>query len=152
MRGKLKKFMALSFEEKKLFVEAYRILGVMRLALLLFPLKWLLNPLQSVQDLQALPNLSNGQKEVVAMIRNVVISASANTPWNSSCLVQSLSAKRMLQKRGIAGTLFIGVKKEEESSHEMTIHAWIQSGDQVVTGAEELEDFKVLSMYHWGIK
>jgi len=152
MRDKLKKFFLLSDEEKKLFIEAWFLLGVMRLAILMFPLKRLLSPLQSGQALQELPRLSEDQKEAVAMIRKVMMSASANTPWNSTCLVQSLSAKKMLQKRGISGVIFIGVKKKEDRCDEMLIHSWTKSGDQIVTGNEELEAFKVLSIYRWGIK
>lgn len=51
--------------------------------------------------------------------------------WDNKCLVCSLAARRMLEKRGISSTLHLGVRYA--SAHEMEAHSWLTVGDFHVT-------------------
>jgi len=56
-------------------------------------------------------------------------------PWKNKCLVQSLSARKMLSRRGIESQLSLGVIKGENS--KTFAHAWIKAADFEVVGKDE---------------
>lgn len=53
------------------------------------------------------------------------------TPWQSKCMVQALTARRMLSCRGIQTTLYMGAARDREG---MIAHAWLRYGCRTVTG------------------
>lgn len=60
------------------------------------------------------------------------VGRSANkTPWESKCLVRALTAQKLLKKKGIESTMYLGVKTEEG---KMVAHAWLRVGKLYVTG------------------
>lgn len=54
------------------------------------------------------------------------------TPWESKCLVQALTAKKLLNQHGLPCTLYMGVSKDDKG--EMIAHAWLRCGNIFVTG------------------
>ena len=147
MMQKFKKFTKLSTEEKKLFIEAYVTLGMMRSAILTVSFKRLTRSLEHVAKKKELEKLNEQEMETAKRVGQAIMRASAYTPWESACLVQSLTAQKMLQKRGIPGVFYLGAMKDEE---KMKAHAWSQCGDAIITGASGHEEFTVLSMFRWG--
>lgn len=53
-------------------------------------------------------------------------------PWRSDCLPQAMAAQQWLGAEGVATAIVIGVDRERGGAFES--HAWLQYGDQVVTG------------------
>ena len=149
MLNKIRKFTTLSREEKKLFLEAYIILGMMRAAILTISFKRLTRALEHHTQVQALETLTKTEQERAIIIGKSIIRAAAYTPWESACLVQSLTAQKMLQKRGISGVFYLGAAKDEKEKNKMKAHAWSQCGDVIVTGEVGSEDFTVLSVFEW---
>ncbi len=146
---KLKKFTKLSSEEKKLFIEAYATLGMMRIAILTVSFKRLTRSLEHVAKKKELPTLNEEEMKTVQNVGQALMRASAYTPWESACLAQSLTAQKMLQKRGIPGVFYLGAMKDEGSKEKMKAHAWSQCGDAIVTGGGGHEAFTVLSVFGW---
>jgi hypothetical protein len=58
----------------------------------------------------------------------------SRVPWQATCLVQALAARRWLARRGIVSSMFVGVQKEP--SLEIVAHAWLISGGEVITGGD----------------
>ncbi len=150
MIQKFKKFSALSSEEKKLFIEAYVTLGKMRAAILTISFKRLTRSLEHKTNVEKLAPLNEEEMRTARQIGEAIGRASAYTPWESACLAQSLTAQKMLQKRGIAGVFYLGAAKDEESEAKMKAHAWTQCGDIIITGGRGHEAFTVLSVFEWG--
>ncbi len=150
MIHKLKKFTKLSSEEKKLFIEAYATLGMMRTAILTVSFKRLTRSLEHVAKKKELPTLNAQEMKTAKLVGQAIMRASAYTPWESACLAQSLTAQKMLQKRGIPGVFYLGAMKDEESKEKMKAHAWSQCGDAIITGGGGHEEFTVLSVFGWG--
>ena len=150
MLHKIKKFTKLSSEEKKLFLEAYVTLGVMRAAILTVSFKRLTRSLEHLPNKEEITTLNDYEISIATSVGQAITRAIAHTPWESACLAQSLTAQRMLQKRGIPGVFYLGVTKDEESEEKMKAHAWSQCGDTIITGGEGHEDFTVLSVFGWG--
>lgn len=152
MLRKFRKFTKLSSEEKKLFIEAYATLGMMRTAILTVSFKRLIRSLEHVAKKKKLPALNVQEMKTAQQIGRAIMRASAYTPWGSACLAQSLTAQKMLQKRGIQGVFYLGAMKDEESEEKMKAHAWSQCGDVIITGAGGHEYFTVLSGFGWKVK
>ena len=149
MIHKLKKFTKLSLEEKKLFMEAYATLGMMRTAILTVSFKHLTRSLEHVAKKKELEKLGEKDMKTAQMVGQAIMRASAYTPWKSACLAQSLAAQKMLQKRGIPGVFYLGAAKDEENKSKMKAHAWSQCGNTIITGSGGHEDFTVLSVFGW---
>ena len=150
MLHKVKKFINLHGEEKKLFLEAYATLGLMRTAILTVSFKRLTRSLEHVAKKKKLPTLNEKDIKTAKLVGQAIMRASAYTPWESACLAQSLTAQKMLKKRGIPGVFYLGAAKDEESEAKMKAHAWSQCGDAIITGAGGHEEFTVLSVFGWG--
>jgi len=149
MIQKLKKFTQLSSEEKKLFMEAYATLGLMRSAILTVSFKRLTRSLEHLAMKKELPTLNAQEMKTAKLVGQAIMRASAYTPWESACLVQSLTAQKMLQKRGIPGVFYLGAAKDEENEDKMKAHAWSKCGDTIITGGSGHEAFTVLSVFGW---
>lgn len=54
-----------------------------------------------------------------------------HTPWESKCLVRSLTARKLLNEAKIPSTLYLGVGKEDD---KMIAHSWLRCGELYVTG------------------
>lgn len=66
------------------------------------------------------------------------------TIWESKCLVKALIAQKLLTKKGIHTTLYMGVGKE---SDKMTAHAWLRCGSLYVTGGDGTGNVVVATFY-----
>lgn len=152
MIQKFRKFTKLSAEEKKLFIEAYITLGMMRSAILTVSFKRLTHSLEHTAKKKELEKLNEEEMQIAKLVGQAIMRASAYTPWESACLAQSLTAQKMLQKRGIPGVFYLGAAKDAESKEKMKAHAWSQCGDAIITGGGGHEAFTVLSVFGWGMK
>ncbi len=152
MIQKVQKFKKLTSEEKKLFLEAYVVLGKMRASILTISFKRLTRSLNHEAKKKELESLNNEEMQTAKRVGEAIVRASAYTPWESACLAQSLTAQKMLQKRDIPGVFYLGAAKDKESKEKMKAHAWSQCGDTIITGAGGHEDFTVLSVFGWGKK
>ncbi len=65
--------------------------------------------------------------------------------WARKCLAESVAAKRMLDRRGIPATLYLGVAKDDKG--KMTAHAWLRSGNVWVTGGRNRHKFTVVGFF-----
>lgn len=149
MLRKIQKFVKLTSGEKKLFLEAYMRLGIMRAAILTVSFKRLTRSLDHQKSKGEMIHLSDNQMKTALSVGQMITRAAANTPWESACLVQSLTAQRMLQKRGIAGVFYLGVAKDKNAEEKMKAHAWSQCADVILTGGKEYEAFTVVSVFGW---
>ncbi len=150
MIHKFRKFSQLSSAEKKLFVQAWLTLGIMRAAILTVPFKRLTRSLKQQQDDPEISSLHRQEMEIALAVGEMISRAANNTPWESACLAQSLTAQRMLKRRGIPGVFYLGVRKDENGDEKMSAHAWTRCGGTIITGQEGHEDYTVVSVFGWG--
>ncbi len=149
MLRKIKKFSKLSAQERNLFLEAYYTLGIMRAAVLSLPFKRLVRSLEHRSKKGKLAELGEEEKKTALAVGKAIEHAAAHTPWESACMIQALTAQRMLKKRGVSGVFYLGVAKDKK---KMKAHAWSQCGDVFVTGGTGHEAFTVVSVFKWGGK
>jgi predicted GIY-YIG superfamily endonuclease len=65
--------------------------------------------------------------------------------WARKCLVESIAVKRMLRRRHIPATLYLGVAKDNQD--RMTAHAWVRSGNIWLTGGRNRHRFTVVGFF-----
>ena len=146
MLNKIQKFRALEWSQKKYFLQAYLLLGIMRAAILLVSFKRLSRSLQHHPEQAPSQPLDVEQLKRAEAIGWAVMTAARYTPWNSNCLAQALAAQRMLSQQHIPGMFFLGVKKDQQ---QLDAHAWLQCDGQILTGKAGHEAFTVVSTFSW---
>ncbi|MCA0172251.1 lasso peptide biosynthesis B2 protein [Bacillus sp. RAR_GA_16] len=70
---------------------------------------------------------------------------SRNTIWESRCLVKAIAGMKMLERRKIESTLYLGTAKDRNGN--LIAHAWLRSGEIYITGHEEMHRFAIVSMF-----
>jgi hypothetical protein len=153
MINKLKKFAALAWREKCIFIRAWLLLGWMRAAILATSFKRLAAALDHQRETVRPAGISAEQQQQALRIGQLVAAAAGCTPWQSLCLVQVLVAQRLLVARSIPGQFYLGVRRGCERTADpagLAGHAWLQCGDAIVSGAAGHEQFTVVSTFRWG--
>lgn len=88
---------------------------------------------------------NSSDKEVLASVSRAIHIMSRYTFWESQCLVKAMAGMKMLEKRNIDSTLYLGTAKDENG--ELIAHAWLRSGPYYITGAEVMDRFTVVSKF-----
>jgi hypothetical protein len=151
MLRRIRKFLALDRQRKKLFMQAYVVLGKARYALLKKPFKQLVAELDVSRDAVVQAPLEPSARATALDVGWAVRTAASFTPWESTCLVQVLAAQRMLQKRGIAGVFYLGATKSgvRDEPPGFLAHAWLKCNDEFITGESGHRDYTVISSFSW---
>ncbi|PHC11710.1 stage V sporulation protein S [Bacillus toyonensis] len=140
---RLRVFLLLNMEIKLLFLEAFIFLGWARV-------------LKSITFSKVAPSLGDYMNETsVAQIQQhedtlkevseAISIMSRYTFWESQCLVKAIAGMKMLEKRDIESTLYLGTAKD--NSGALIAHAWLRSGSFYVTGSEGMEKFTVVGSF-----
>lgn len=87
----------------------------------------------------------NLNKKTIASVSQAINIMSKYTFWESQCLVKAIAAMKMLEKRNIDSTLYLGTARDE--SGELVAHAWLRSGPYFVTGSEGKEKYTVVGKF-----
>lgn len=126
-----------------LFLEAYIFLGWARI-------------LKKIPFQKVAPKLGDHMTETpyhrvdnnirtIKNISNAIQIVSKYTFWESQCLVRAMAGMKMLERRGIESTLYLGTARDEEG--KMIAHAWLRSGTYYISGSEGMEKFTIVSMF-----
>ncbi len=146
-------------EERSLLIEAMFYLALACFCVRFLPLKWYVNSLGTEKE--APYQLTHESALVSKSISKVIRKAANNVPWNAVCLPKAIAAKWMLRKRHIPSMLFLGVSSSNEAVLEndaqqemirnkpqLAAHAWLKTGDMVVTGKNGHEKFTPLKTFY----
>lgn len=140
--AKLSKFMKLNFKRKLLLLEAFLFLARARY-LKLLPFEKVA-PTLGKQSLETTIAASQNDR-LIKDISSAIETVSKHTFWESACLVQAFAVIRMLNRRQIETTLYMGIARDENG--KMIAHAWVRSGPLYVTGAEMMNKFTVVRTF-----
>lgn len=144
MKGRISRFFGLPSSDKRLLAEA--LFGHAKSRMMIAT-----RPFSSIAADLGTPGFETGDKTLeedrplIYRISWAVRAAADKTPWASKCLVQVMTAKHMLRKRGIESTAYLGLMKK--NGKDMAAHAWIRSGDVYLTQVKGKRAFTVVSVY-----
>ncbi|MFX3632366.1 MAG: lasso peptide biosynthesis B2 protein [Candidatus Pristimantibacillus sp.] len=141
--GKLRKFIASDRSFKLLLLESYFYLGWARI-------------LKAIPFSKVAPSLGIRMKEtpyvsdvehleLIDTIARTLHIMSRYTLWESKCLVMAIACMKMLEKRRIESTLYLGTARDE--SGKMTAHAWLRSGSLFLTGGDIRSRYTVVGIF-----
>jgi len=136
------KFLSIPHKRKLLYIEAYLNLARARI------LKSLpFNRVAKGLGAEAIETAkdTNGNPAVIKEVSSAIQMMSKHTIWESACLVQAIAAMKMLERRGIESTIYLGTAKDEKQ--KMVAHAWVRSGPYYVTGSKGMNSFTVVGMF-----
>ena len=84
-------------------------------------------------------------------IGHVVMVAAKFMPFRAKCLQQVLACRRMLNRRGVPATVYLGLSEENGApvgpEAVRSAHAWIASGGRIVNGDHELDRYVVVGAF-----
>ena len=78
-------------------------------------------------------------------VRDVIRHACRWLPLRPSCLVKSVAAMYMLRRRGVEGTLYLGVAVEPGQT--LRAHAWVRCGRDFVVGGRDHAQFAEVTSF-----
>jgi hypothetical protein len=140
---KIKVFFSLSLSKRLLFLEAFIMLGWARCMKQVQFQK--LTKILKLQIAETSNETYGSDKLTSYDVSEAINIMSRHTLWESMCLVRALAAMKMLERRGISSTLYLGTGKNENG--QLIAHAWLRSGNQYVTGGEEMGKFTVVGSF-----
>lgn len=141
--AKLSAYRKLPSEERKLHKEAYLLLAWGRL-LKMLPFARIAPQLGTYMEETPEQPLHHVESQV-RQISSAIKKMSKYTFWESQCLVQAIAAMYMLHRRKLDCTLYLGMAKEKHG--DLAAHAWLRSGNLVVTGDEVMDQFTVVAYF-----
>jgi hypothetical protein len=86
-----------------------------------------------------------GDMPAIRQVSRAVGIASRHTWWESQCLVRAIAAKKMLERRNIGSTLYLGTARDEAG--RLIAHAWLRSGSCYLTGADQMDRFTTVAVF-----
>lgn len=129
---KIKTFILIDFDTKKMIISCIFITAISRYSILNVEFKHLKDKLgKTGEETPYSEELKN--YNIAKKVSWIVITVSRYTPWESKCLVQAMTAQKLLRKYNIKSTLYLGVRKSE---NELKAHAWLRCGEYFVTGGD----------------
>ncbi|WP_121662780.1 lasso peptide biosynthesis B2 protein [Metabacillus litoralis] len=144
MIGKFKVLMSLDLTTIGLLIEAFLYLGWARFQLMYLPFSKLALSL-GVYMKETKVEDTESHNSKLKHIRHSIQVMSKYTFWESKCLVRAIAALKMLERRNIDSTLYLGTGTDENG--KMIAHAWLRSGSMYVTGYEEMYRFTVTGKF-----
>ncbi|OGO34204.1 MAG: hypothetical protein A2Z16_06080 [Chloroflexi bacterium RBG_16_54_18] len=127
-----------------LLVETTIWLFIARLAVLILPFRWVMRTC-GIQNHESPQTVASEKEPLVERVTWAVDALRWATPWDSNCLARSIAGKRLLKRRGLTSTLYLGVAKSDPKT--LIAHSWLRCGQYFVSGAPEHEQFTVVSKF-----
>lgn len=142
---KLHTFLRLPWTEKSMVFEALLWLGLMRLAVLTLPFIRVSALLGQAGASSSATPLPGHTAQAAIRVAHAIRRIQPFTPWDSNCLAQALTARRMLVRRGIPCTTYLGAAIEGQKG--IIAHAWLRCGPWILTGGQGHERYKVVATF-----
>lgn len=140
------KFIRLNFKVKWMLIQVLFLSANYRFRILYCPFSKLAPKIgTSGYETAKVEEFSPERLELLKQVKWTVGAVCRRTPWESKCLVQALTAKKLLNQRGIPCTLYMGVRKSEEG--KMLAHAWLRCGRWYITGGNGSLEYTVTTIY-----
>lgn len=141
----LLKFMKIPFQRKFLFLKAFFLSGWYRFCIKKRPFSRLADK-TGKSGYETDRSYEPADMEYLRSVKWAVTAASKRTPWESMCLVRALTAKKLLNRKGIPCTLYMGVRNKEKTG-KMEAHAWLRTGRYIVTGENGYSNYVVTGIF-----
>lgn len=147
---KARKLLSLKWQYQLLVFPIFLLLGANRLRIHFIPFKKLASHNGKHCGSLAFSLLSNKPKQNTRAKRigRLVEQIANNTPWESKCLVQAMTAQILLKQLNIPHVMFFGLgKTDAKDPKPLKAHAWLTSDRIHVTGGNCWDEFTIVSSF-----
>ncbi len=141
---RLKRFLRRPWRDRALFVQAYILLGLARMAIKTLKFETVVKRLGS-SGVETAAEVPIQHKHQALRVAWAIRAASRFTPWKSNCFPQAITGKIMLSARGIGSTVYFGAAFKEHK--KMEAHAWLRCGEVYVTGGQGGKRFGIVGIF-----
>ena len=141
---KLKTFFSLSFNTKWLLCKAIILSLIVKIVLVLFPFKLVLNWLGKI-NVESEKKADPLSEIIRTEIKTALALCNRYTFWKTECYTLSLTGKLLLKRYSLPSTIYIGFYKNEDGTYKG--HAWLRSYDMIMAGDKEIDKFTVQSFF-----
>ncbi len=117
---------------KCLSIEALLLSGWYRLSILSLPMR-ITEKKFGIRGNESTKHISEEQLLYAKRVASIANRICNQTKWQSKCLVRALVAQKLLTRKRIPTTLYLGVKKE---NGKLIAHAWLRAGQLYCTGGD----------------
>ena len=142
--NKVKKYFLLRPDEKSIFIKALMSLIWVKLILVVMPFKYYAKKLGE-KDKETMNEPLVAEHDFIILVKDSVRRASRYNIIKPKCFTEAIVAKKLLNKKKIPSTLYLGVAKDKQQ--KMIAHAWLRCGNIIVTGKKGMERFTVVSKF-----
>lgn len=144
MYSKLRKFINLKFGDKFLMLITGILSIYFSLIVFIFPFKFIASLLGAKSKVLS-NDMGESQFQKVRRVEKSISRLSRHFPIKIKCLPKAMTAKFVLKMYGVDSTIYIGVSLEKSKSFHA--HAWLVCGGIIVSGKEEVGQFKPLVFF-----
>jgi hypothetical protein len=137
------KYLRCSRTDKLLLLYIFMLLAIVRVLLLLVPFRYITVWLGKY--MKESPYIDENDNTFINQVERDIQLVSKYTPWESKCLVQAITGKILLRHKRLQNTMYLGVAKDSEN--QMIAHAWLRSGNKLVTGGCNSGMFTVVAKF-----
>jgi hypothetical protein len=142
----LKQFFARSGPERRLFVEALIELCRAKTLVHTVPFRRLA-PTFGRPQAETAGAIAPADRAIAVQVSWAVQCAARHVPLGFVCLPQAIAGQRMLRRRGVGSTLYLGVASDRAKPEAITAHAWLRAGDKIVSGEREAAHHRRLASF-----
>ena len=133
----------MSIKDKWIVAKATLLSALFRFLVLFIPFRKLAEKMGTLM-MESAETISEKHTAIARRITGIVLRVSRNTPWESKCLIQALTAQFLLKDESIPSTLYLGIAKAEG---KLIAHAWLRSGADILIGGAVKDDFKCIAYF-----
>jgi hypothetical protein len=133
---------------KFLFIPAWLMLGIARLAVLLVkftniaPFLGCSAPITKMPLQPCIVNDSNIKR--IRQISRLILTTARYCPWKANCFAQAIVARFFLGWFSLPYQIYFGLRRDDG---QLKAHAWVVSGVDYVTGGNGFTDHTVVGCY-----
>jgi len=80
----------------------------------------------------------------IKLLKRLIFRIAELLPWKCVCFPQAIAGQRILNKKKLTSTLYLGLKKEDG---EMKAHAWLRHQQYIVTGDNGIEEYTIINSF-----
>jgi hypothetical protein len=139
-----RRFFRMERLERNLFLLSFLQTVIISFLLVVIPRRYVLKRI----GVLGIESSLDGSEEIwkaVAPIAKAIRRTVRYSPWRVTCFAKAISAKRLLKRKGVSSTLYVGVAKD--GLNKVVAHAWLRCGSVIVTGKEEMHRFTIMVFY-----
>lgn len=119
-----------------------------RLAIKKAPFKILAARIGVLSDLKE-QSATQVQMDEALQIGRLIRGMGKFMPFRTMCFEQALSCAEVLRSKGISYCIHFGVKKDKKVPDGLEAHAWLQCGNEIVTGKRGHRQYQRLSSFYY---